>query len=83
MLLLQRIPKLYRSLTDTYVNAKKRENELKSENKKTSYKWQCFYEGIIKKIKEENEREIHLQEEMMREEYEERLRGQTERKGEN
>lgn len=42
-----------RTLVNTYVQAKKIENELRSEMKSSNYKTQIFYEGIINNLKDE------------------------------
>lgn len=44
-----------RSLCDTYVRAKKTENELRSEKVNIKYQTQTFYEDLIRKIKDEYE----------------------------
>ena len=62
------------TIQDTYVRAKKVENELKSEIKASNYKTQTFYENIINVIKEENDRNIASQEKMLKEVYEKRLK---------
>lgn len=47
-----------RTLCDTYVRAKKTENELRSEKMNIKYQTQTFYEGLIEKIKNEYESRI-------------------------
>lgn len=47
-----------RSLCDTYVRAKKTENELRSERMQIKYKTQTFYEGLIEQIRGEYENRI-------------------------
>lgn len=42
-----------RTLVNTYVQAKKIENELRSEMRSSHYKTQIFYEGIINNLKDE------------------------------
>lgn len=44
-----------RSLCDTYVRAKKTENELRSEKVNIKYQTQTFYEDLIRKIRDEYE----------------------------
>lgn len=48
-----------KSLSDTYVRAKKTENELKSQIRNSNYKVQLYYEGVIKNMQEEYEKNLH------------------------
>lgn len=62
-----------RTLVDTYVRAKKSENELRSQIKSSNFQIQTFYEGIINEVKEENVRSIAAIEKKMQEVYDTRL----------
>lgn len=62
-----------RTLVDTYVRAKKSENELRSQIKSSNFQIQTFYEGIINEVKEENVRSIAAIEKKMQEVYDIRL----------
>lgn len=68
-----------RELTCTYVRAKKTENELRSEMRASNFKVQTFYEGIIRTVKEENERNLKAQEKVMQEAFDKRLSEEKER----
>lgn len=68
-----------RELTCTYVRAKKTENELRSEMRTSNFKVQTFYEGIIRTVKEENERNLKAQEKVMQEAFDKRLSEEKER----
>ena len=68
-----------KSLTDTYVRAKKTEHELKSEMKSSNYQTQLYYEGIIKKMWEDNEKNLQKQKEILEEEYKKRLNTEIEK----
>ena len=68
-----------RELTCTYVKAKKTENELRSEMRASNFKVQTFYEGIIRTVKEENERNLKAQGKVMQEAFDKRLSEEKER----
>jgi len=68
-----------KSLTDTYVRAKKTENELQSEIRNKNYKIQCYYENVIKNIQEENVKNLQKQRELLEEEYKNKLKTEIEK----
>lgn len=68
-----------RELTSNYVRAKKIENELRSEMMSSNFKTQTFYEGIIRTVKEENERNLKAQEKVMQEAFDKRLADELEK----
>jgi len=68
-----------KSLTDTYVRAKKTEHELKSAMKNSNYQTQLYYEGVIKKMWEDNEKNLQKQKEILEEEYKKRLNTEIEK----
>ena len=67
-----------RTITDTYVRAKKTENELRSEKMSVKFQTQKFYEGIIEEIKAENEKHIQNLENTLKECYEKKLKTEIE-----
>ena len=62
-----------KSLTDTYVRAKKRENDLRSEFRNSNYKMKLYYENIINNLKEENSKNLREQKEILEKEFNNRL----------